>query len=144
MAEALYTITTLAQTSSSVVMNSTLSDLSFLATTVSGTPTPRLRVDLETGVDPASPTGPFASARNTQCLGADPQVRRRAPATVISRRVGWDTDLADRGSLRSQRQAPNRAAPTDDCHLSRRPRGPRYCLPFNRSTAALNTSPRSA
>src|SRR3954469_8548491 len=118
MAEALYTITTLAQTSSSVVMNSTLSDLSFLATTVSGRRRLGFGLILKTRVDPASPIGPFASARNTECLGADPQVRRRAPTTVISRRVGWDTDLADRGSLRSQRQAPNRAAPTDDCHLS--------------------------
>src|SRR4051812_21944279 len=144
MAEALYTITTLAHTSSSVVTNSTLSDLSFLATTGLRTTTPQLRVDLENQSRSGFPYRAVRSGPKQPVPRGGPQVRRGAPATVISRRVGWDTDLADRGSLRSQRQAPNRAAPTDDCRLARRPSGPRYCLPFNRSTAALNTSPRSA
>jgi hypothetical protein len=80
-----------------------------------------------------------------------PKASNASHVAVTSRRVGWDTDLADRGSLRSQRQAPNRAAPTDDFSASallniaglRRDRLVQS-LAFNLSTASLNFAPRSA
>src|SRR6185369_1243746 len=58
-----YTSTTLAQTSSSVAMNSTLSDLSFLATI-------------------SAPIGPNASARNTLWRGQNRKVLPATPAPV--------------------------------------------------------------
>ena len=91
---------------------------------------------------------------------ADRMCRERS--AVISQAGDWDTSLADRGSLRSQRPAPNRRLPADDCSLlasplqflhrpGSQPSG-RHRLPApgpesrapSRFTSSLNARPRSA
>src|SRR5687767_4698245 len=109
-ADALYTITTLQQTSSSVARNRILSDLSFRAIVMglsrrpyrTARPLPRYR----------------ARARHASSAAAPLDGAGRRPAsersTVISQSRGGDTSFADRGGLRSQQPAPYRQRPTDD------------------------------
>src|SRR5687767_10616084 len=104
-------------------MNRTLSDLSLRAIKV------RYASARHTLCAPVFHKPCFTGAGITGCEArwtAGPPARRflspdrlrsrsRERSAVISRPVEQDTDLADRGSLRSQRLAPTRAEPTDDC-----------------------------
>src|SRR3989442_13037860 len=95
----------LTQTSSTVEMKRIPSDLSFRAT-----------VTIPSMNDVSRRHEPRAlklSRVKPKHLSARYNLRERS--AVISRPVGRDTILADRGSLRSQRRPPYRAMLTDDC-----------------------------
>src|SRR5690606_16165741 len=80
---------------------------------------PAIRLQLSSHVAPLRPLKlPGPSPETLRCGMMDEQ------PTVISRPTGQDTDLASRGSLRSQRTALDRAEPADDCSLFIRTRTP--------------------
>src|SRR5712691_1321402 len=115
-ADALYTITMLTQTSSTVAMKRIPSDLSFRATaTVPSIRRKEVEDRRKSALCLLSPFSYLLKLLHVKPKHWSARYNLRERSAVISRPVGRDTILADRGSLRSQRRAPYRAMPTDDC-----------------------------